>query len=251
MKTFKTEKGTELPISEILGKDYLEVKYRLVWFREEHPLWGIETEILSFDKTMALSKATIKDENGRILTQSVKMETPQGFPDFIEKSETGAIGRALALLGYGTQFAPEVEEGERIVDSPAERPIKAPERAKVESKPSKQAKDHKEATAPLHAPAMKNFAPTAKQDVIPEDAPWPKEMPPEEPLFPEEDLGAKDHSGYVINFGKFKGKEFRELGRAELMNYVKYLRESAERDHKPLSLMVANMVHAAEEYVRS
>ncbi len=31
---------------------------------------------------------------------------------------TGAIGRALAHCGYGTQFAPETEEGERIADAP-------------------------------------------------------------------------------------------------------------------------------------
>ncbi|HTD18454.1 MAG TPA: hypothetical protein VK667_02885, partial [Ktedonobacteraceae bacterium] len=40
---------------------------------------------------------------------------------YIEKAETGAIGRALAALGYGTQFAPELNEEHRIVDSPVER----------------------------------------------------------------------------------------------------------------------------------
>ncbi len=43
------------------------------------------------------------------------------FSDYIEKAETGAIGRALAALGYGTQFAPEFNEEHRIVDSPVER----------------------------------------------------------------------------------------------------------------------------------
>ena len=39
----------------------------------------------------------------------------------MEKAETGSIGRALALLGYGTQFcADELDEGDRIVDAPAE-----------------------------------------------------------------------------------------------------------------------------------
>lgn len=39
-----------------------------------------------------------------------------------------AVGRALAMLGYGTQFAPELDEGDRIVDSPI--PAKPdPERA--------------------------------------------------------------------------------------------------------------------------
>ena len=40
------------------------------------------------------------------------------FADYLEKAETRAVGRALAMCGYGTQFAPELEERERIVDSP-------------------------------------------------------------------------------------------------------------------------------------
>lgn len=34
---------------------------------------------------------------------------------------TGAIGRALAMIGFGTQFAPEFDEEQRIVDSPVDR----------------------------------------------------------------------------------------------------------------------------------
>ena len=43
------------------------------------------------------------------------------FLEYLEKAETKAIGRALALLGYGTQFAPEFDEEHRIVDSPIAR----------------------------------------------------------------------------------------------------------------------------------
>src|SRR5690348_14711259 len=119
-RSFKTTKGTELVLLNLKGKEYLEVKNRLIWFREEKPQWSIETEIVRFSDVEAISKAIIKDELGRVIATSHKQETIQGFPDFIEKSETGAIGRALALVGYGTQFAPELEEGERIVDSPVE-----------------------------------------------------------------------------------------------------------------------------------
>ena len=49
------------------------------------------------------------------------MEKAASFPDYVEKAETGAIGRALAALGYGTQFAPELNEQHRIVDSPVDR----------------------------------------------------------------------------------------------------------------------------------
>lgn len=119
MNSFKTPKGTELPILVLKGKDYLEVKYRLVWFREEHPDWSIETEFVSITDTSSTAKATVRDASARIISTSHKFENAQGFPDFLEKSETGAIGRALALIGYGTQFcADELDEGKRIVDSP-------------------------------------------------------------------------------------------------------------------------------------
>lgn len=128
MHTFKTAKGTELPMLNLKGKDYLQVAHRLIWFREEHPDWGIETEVLAHSDKGALARATVRDKEGRVIATGHKTETAAGFPDFIEKSETGAIGRALALCGYGTQFAPDLDEGERIVDSPIEkvRPINTP-----------------------------------------------------------------------------------------------------------------------------
>ena len=114
----KTPKGTELPLANIKGKPYLQVAHRLVWFREEHPTWGIETFAASITETSARFQGIIKDEAGRVIAMATKQEDKAGFFDFVEKAETGAIGRALALCGYGTQFAPELEEGERLVDSP-------------------------------------------------------------------------------------------------------------------------------------
>jgi hypothetical protein len=65
-------------------------------------------------------RAVVKDGKGGVAT-GTKSEKAASFSDFIEKAETGAIGRALAGLGYGTQFAPELDEQHRIVDSPVER----------------------------------------------------------------------------------------------------------------------------------
>jgi len=108
------------------GKAYLEVKWRLVWFRQEHPHWGIKTELVKFDPDAkyAIFHATITDENGRVVAEGTKMEDSKGFADYLEKAETGSIGRALGILGYGTQFAPEFDEVDptvanpRIVDAP-------------------------------------------------------------------------------------------------------------------------------------
>ncbi len=71
-------------------------------------------------KGYARYKAIVTDGKGGRAT-GTKSEKAASFPDFIEKAETGAIGRALAALGYGTQFAPDLDEAHRIVDSPVDR----------------------------------------------------------------------------------------------------------------------------------
>ncbi|MBA3757083.1 MAG: hypothetical protein H0X02_13055 [Nitrosomonas sp.] len=123
MKSVKTSKGTDLPFTNLKGKDYLDVKYRVVWFREDKPDWSIETEFLELTNDYAVAKATIKDPTGRVIATSHKHEDKKGFVDFREKAETGAVGRALALLGYGTANAQDLDEGEQdgkrdVVDSP-------------------------------------------------------------------------------------------------------------------------------------
>lgn len=126
-------------------KKYLPVQYRLVWFRLACPHGKIETKLVHLDldkdteetvkvwndsakkydnvvktgKGFAVFHATVSDGNGGI-AQGTKSEKAASFADFIEKAETGAIGRALAALGYGTQFAPEFDEQHRIVDSPVQ-----------------------------------------------------------------------------------------------------------------------------------
>ena len=122
MNKFKTAKGTELPIMQLKGKDYLQVAHRLVWFREEHPTWSIETEFVQLNDKFAIARATIRDDAGRIISTAHKREDQGHFGDFMEKAETGALGRALAYVGYGTQFcADEIDEGTRIVDAPTVR----------------------------------------------------------------------------------------------------------------------------------
>lgn len=138
MKTFKTPKGTELPFLNLKGKDYLQVMHRLVWMREEHPNWGIETEFVDRNEVFAVTRATIRDENNRIIAQAHGREDQKHFPDYLEKCETKAIGRALGLCGYGTQFAPEFDEEDRIVDSPRPTQQKPPVSAPYTPKPAPQ-----------------------------------------------------------------------------------------------------------------
>lgn len=128
-------------------QDYLEVKWRLVWFREACPLGTIDTEELAYDldreitaerdvwdqqarkynkvkktaKGYARYKAIVTDGKGGKATAHGS-ESAVDFTEFGEKAETKAVGRALAMLGYGTQFtACELAENGRIVDSPVTR----------------------------------------------------------------------------------------------------------------------------------
>ena len=121
-------------LMSLKGKDYLQVMWRLVWFREEKPLWAIDTKLEDLTESHAVFSAKIYDENGILKSAGYGSESIKDFRDYIEKAETKAVGRALAMLGYGTQFAPEMDECEdgknRIVDSPV--PQKEPKKAPVE-----------------------------------------------------------------------------------------------------------------------
>jgi hypothetical protein len=110
--------------------DYLEVKWRLVWFREKYSHRSILTAavLLDWEKGVAVYKATVGDGEGGIAT-GTGTEIRKSFEDFVEKSETRAVGRALAALGIGTQFVgAELSEGEHICDAPVSH-LDAPDAA--------------------------------------------------------------------------------------------------------------------------
>lgn len=97
---------------------YLDVKWRIVWFREEHPDGSIQTELLSPPGiSPAVVKATVTLENG-VTATGFGQCGEDDWSDWLEKAETRSIGRALALLGYGTQFCEDFDE--IVSDSPVE-----------------------------------------------------------------------------------------------------------------------------------
>lgn len=111
------------------GQMYLETKYRIVWFREEHADGYIRTDLVHFDlaheQGLFIFKAQVgyvREDGREVYATGYGSETVKDFRDACEKAETKAVGRALAMLGYGTAQAIELDEGERApTDSPVER----------------------------------------------------------------------------------------------------------------------------------
>ena len=106
---------------KLKGKDYLQVMWRLVWFRTEKPTWCIETKLEQLENNHAVFSAKIYDENGVQKSSGYGSEAVKDFADYIEKAETKAVGRAVAMLGYGTQFTGDMDEGNRLLDAPVDR----------------------------------------------------------------------------------------------------------------------------------
>lgn len=112
-------------VVKLRGKDYLEVKWRLVWLRVEHPDAIISTELVFHDpeRKLAIFKAEVAIPKGGSAT-GWGSETVEDFGDYLEKAETKALGRALAALGFGTQFTEDYEFGAaqgKVVDAPVQR----------------------------------------------------------------------------------------------------------------------------------
>ena len=167
------------------SSDYLPVQWRLVWFRQECPLGTIETELVHLDldketeeetfvwnnntrrsekviktaKGLAIFRAIVKDGKGGV-AMGTKMEKAASFGDYIEKAETGSVGRALAALGYGTQFTgDELNESHRIVDSPVERTLGLSAVAETNGSYNANGNNGHVATAPTLAPVRPVNAP--------------------------------------------------------------------------------------------
>lgn len=111
-------------LMKIEGRDYLEVKWRLLWLRTEHPEAAIRTRLVKHEDGFALFKALVTIPGAGSAT-GWGSETARDFADYIEAAETKALGRALAALGYGTQFCQDfdfaavAEPGRtQVVDSP-------------------------------------------------------------------------------------------------------------------------------------
>lgn len=116
-------------LTDLRGKQYLEVAWRLVWFRDKHPQGQIITNMVSAEPLVMRCE---------IFVLGVLVATGHGTANAggrkvvwsgreIEKAETAAIGRALAAAGFGTQFSGEFDDAQddHLADSPRQAPQQA------------------------------------------------------------------------------------------------------------------------------
>lgn len=109
-------------VINLQGKEYLRVAHRVVLFRKEHPDWSIRTNVLQVNDDYYV-KATISNGAALVAEGHKRVRTNGRGPAAqwpLETAETGAIGRALALCGYGT-LAGDLDEHDELADAPEER----------------------------------------------------------------------------------------------------------------------------------
>lgn len=102
----------ELKEGQVLihGRVYDTVALRVKNFREKHPDWTVQTEILHRDKECVVLRAAISDDKGRLVatghSEEYRDASTINETSALENAETSAIGRALAAFGMGgSEFA--------------------------------------------------------------------------------------------------------------------------------------------------
>ena len=95
--------------TDIRGKQYAEVNQRIKAFRMLCPNGCISTEIISNQDGVVIMKASVFDEEGKLLGTGTAYEKEGSSninkTSYIENCETSACGRALAMLGLGIDLS--------------------------------------------------------------------------------------------------------------------------------------------------
>lgn len=104
---------------------YLEVKYRIMWFRLIYQLGKISVVTKHLSDNEVIAEATIypdadqPEHNFLSRACAHKYKGANDSYDYVEWACTAAIGRALALAGFGQQFCDILEGHEpEMVDAP-------------------------------------------------------------------------------------------------------------------------------------
>ena len=155
----------ELPNDDGSMSLYLDVKYRMLWFRLHRPNGKIDTEIIHVDEKSAVVCCKLYSDRGDPAEQYLAKSCAQRFISqekygdrYLEIAETAAIGRVLAAAGYGTQFCGATDMLSGIIaDAPvdmttvedaATAPVEASSHVIHQVRPAPQVSEEKPAAPP-------------------------------------------------------------------------------------------------------
>ena len=202
---------------------YLDVKYRLLWFRLHKPTGKIDTEIIHVDEKSAVVCCKLYEDKSDPADQYVarscaqRFLTSEKFGDrYLEIAETAALGRVLAAAGYGTQFCGSADLlGDIIADAPIDM-------AAME--------DAQDTTPDGGSRVMHQVTSTASAQVPATPAPTPTPVPtkPNKPLSLDELLNTMtldDAKNVIVDIGRYAGTSLGQIVMSnprDLEWYVKY-----------------------------
>lgn len=177
----------QLPNEDGTMSLYLDVKYRLLWFRLHRPNGKIEPEIIHVDDKSAVVCCKLYADRNDAPDQYLAKSSAQRFVSqerfgdrYLETAETAAMGRVLAAAGYGTQFCGAADMfGEDVVDAPMDLGAMEDSCGEVTSTASHVMHETKQfpvqqvvpevrksEPAPTPAPAPQQSAPTTLEDYL-------------------------------------------------------------------------------------
>ena len=114
--------------TDIKGKQYAEVNQRIKAFRMLYPEGGIVTELISNENGICVIKATVINDEGKVLATGTAYEKESSSfinkTSYIENCETSAVGRALGMCGIGidTSVASAEEVQTAIINQETKNP---------------------------------------------------------------------------------------------------------------------------------
>ena len=111
---------------KIHGKEYKTVALRIQEFREKHPDFTIQTELVEANDVLVVMKATISMGPQVIATgyaEEVRTASKINRTSALENAETSAVGRALAFFGLGGS---EIASADEVANAITQQSSQAP-----------------------------------------------------------------------------------------------------------------------------
>lgn len=102
---------------ELKGKNYCEVKERVIAFRKVYPDGSIRTEETQTDNYIKVKAIILNNASYVIATGTARELANKPFA--LENCETSAVGRALGFCGFGIKSGIASKEDMENIDSPS------------------------------------------------------------------------------------------------------------------------------------